>query len=63
MTAESLEFEFDKFLVHNGCDANAVICSEQDAHTRLLTQFCWNHNLQIFETFVGDIGEPNFVRV
>jgi hypothetical protein len=69
MTAESLEFKFDKFLAMNGCDANAVLCDKSDINDERVRQFCWDHNLDVYEcissyhNFPITIGEPKFIII
>jgi hypothetical protein len=69
MTTESLEYLFEKFLVLNGCDANAILCDKSDAVTKEVKDFCWNHNLNIFECissyhdFPISIGQPKFILI
>lgn len=63
MTEESLQFLFDKFLVLNGRDANAVLCDPKDSHDKEMEKFCWDHNLQIYECFTVLTGELKFIRI
>lgn len=69
MTLESLEFLYDKFLAMNGCDANAIICDKCDIGNPHIKQFCWDHDLSIFEcissyqNFPVKAGEPKFILI
>jgi len=69
MTHDFLEYLFDKFLVLNGRDANAILCDKADATTKVVKDFCWDHNLNIFECissyhdFPISIGQPKFILI